>query len=439
MSSLLVFSHSITPRLQYIIDFLSQYYGLQFKLISDEERFVKATDSCKINYSYHRLDPNEIFIHSHALLFESFVRQVKVECFDKNGYKVFFKAEGDFGFDLFVAIFYLITRYEEYLPHQKDLYGRYAHENSIAFKENFLHLPLINIWLEDFKQLLFSKDPSLKIQNSNFSFLPTYDIDIAWSFRNKGFKRNFGGILQLFFKGKFKKMLHRITVIKGKRPDPFDSYEWMELLHTQFKLHPIYFFLVAKETGKYDKNIDIANPEYQQLVQSLSSKYAIGLHPSWASGDIPSLLTKEKATLEQITNQAITSSRQHYIRFDLPSTYRKLLALGLTNDYSMGYGSINGFRASIAASYYWYDLKNEEKTKLLIHPFCFMDANSNYEQKLSPEAALEELMKYYNVVKSVNGTIITIWHNNFLGTAEEFEGWKEVYEKFVSAIVKHES
>jgi hypothetical protein len=432
MNSVLVFSHSITPRLQYIIDFLSQYYGLQFKLISDEERFLKATETCKINYSYHRLDPNELFIHSHALLFESSIRQVKVECFEKERYKAFFKAEGDFGFDLFAAIFYLITRYEEYLPHQKDMYGRYAHENSAAFKENFLHLPLVNIWLESFKQLLLSKEPSFNIRHSKFSFLPTYDIDIAWSFRNKGFKRNFGGILQLFFKGKFKKMVQRIRVIKGKRQDPFNSYEWMDQLHERFNLHPTYFFLVAKEKGKYDKNIDITNQEYQQLVQSISSRYAVGLHPSWASGDIPSLLTKEKATLEQIANQAISSSRQHYIRFDLPSTYRKLIALGLTNDYSMGYGSINGFRASIATPFYWYDLKNEEKTQLFIHPFCFMDANSYYEQKLSSEAAFEELMQYLNVIKSVNGTMITIWHNNFLGTGEEFGGWRDVYQNFVS-------
>jgi len=433
MSSVLIFSHSITPRLQYITGFLSEYFGLQFKLISNEERFLKATDSSKINYSYHRLDANEIFIHSHALLFESSVRQVKVECFETNGYKAFFKAEGHFGFDLFAAIFYLITRYEEYLPHQKDMYGRYAHENSVAFKENFLHLPLINIWLEDFKKLLIEKDASLQFNDSRFSFLPTYDIDIAWSFRNKGFKRNFGGILQLLFKGQFRKIIHRMKVIRRKRQDPFDSYEWMDQLHEQFNLKPIYFFLVAKEKGKYDKNIDVTNTEYQQLVQSISSKCVIGLHPSWASGDIPSLLTKEKALLEQITNRTITSSRQHYIRFELPSTYRKLLALGLTNDYSMGYGSINGFRASIASTYYWYDLKSEEKTQLHIHPFCFMDANSYYEQKLSPDAAFEELMQYYNAVKSVNGTMITIWHNNFLGTDEAFAGWRDVYEKFIAS------
>jgi hypothetical protein len=211
----------------------------------------------------------------------------------------------------------------------------------------------------------------------------------------------------------------------------------MDQLHSQFKLHPIYFFLVAKEKSKYDKNVDVTNAEYQQLVQSISSKYSVGLHPSWASGDLPSLLTKEKSTLEQITDQTIVSSRQHYIRFDLPSTYRKLLALGLTNDYSMGYGSINGFRASVASSFYWYDLKNEEKTQLLIHPFCFMDANAYYEQNLSAKAALEELMHYYKAVKSVNGKMITIWHNNFLGTDEMFAGWKEAYERFVSSVVKN--
>lgn len=432
--SVLVYSHSASPRLQYVIDFLSQYYGLSFKLIFDEEKFIKATDVCKINYGYHRLAEGEIFIHSHALLFETSVRPVKVECFEKNNYKAFFKAEGDAGFDIFAAIFFLLSRYEEYLPHKKDIYGRYAHANSIAFKEGFLNLPLINIWLEDFRILLAERNPKFKIQNSKFSFLPTYDIDMAWSFRNKGFKRNFGNLVVLFLKAKFRKAVDRIRVIRRKRTDPFDAYAWMDELHQRYQLHPIYFFLVAKETGKYDKNIDISNVEFKELVQHIASKYSIGMHPSWASGDLPSLLTKEKSALEGITNQTILTSRQHFIRFDLPSTYRKLLALGIMNDHSMGYGTINGFRASTATPFYWYDLKNEERTNLLIHPFCFMDANAHYEQKLSPEAALNELMQYYQTIKSVNGMMITIWHNSFLGTGEEFEGWKEAYREFVGKV-----
>ncbi len=127
-------------------------------------------------------------------------------------------------------------------------------------------------------------------------------------------------------------------------------------------------------------------------------------------------------------------SRQHYIRFNLPEGYQKLINTGITEEYSMGYGSINGFRASVASAFYWYDLSKEEQTDLRIHPFCFMDANSFYEQHYSAAQAYDEMLHYYKVCKDVNGTLTTIWHNNFLGCAKEFNGWKEVYEKFIGSV-----
>ena len=430
----LIFSHSISPRLQYVVDFLSLYYGHSFKLVYDPEKYSSSDEPCKINYGYQRLSENEIFIHSHALLFESTIRVVKIECFQKNNFKAFFKTEGEVGFDLFASIFYLLSRYEEYLPHRQDVYGRYAHQNAVAFKENFLHIPLINVWLEDFRNLLAERNTAFMIPHSKFSFLPTYDIDMAWSFRNKGFKRNFGGVLLLLLKAQFGKAAYRIKVWRQKTEDPYDAYNWLNELHRQYDLRPIYFFLAARTTGKYDKNIAVSHPEFRQLVESISSQFSIGLHPSWASGDIPSLLTWEKSTLEHISGQPITASRQHYIRLDVPSTYRKLIALGITHDHSMGYGSINGFRASVATPFYWYDLKNEEATKLLLHPFCFMDANAYYEQGLSADAALLELIQFYEAIRTVNGTMITIWHNSFLGTAKEFSGWRQAYARFVSIV-----
>ena len=72
--------------------------------------------------------------------------------------------------------------------------------------------------------------------------------------------------------------------------------------------------------------------------------------------------------------------------------------------------------------------------KWRIHPFCFMDANFFYEQKLSPEQAYDELLHYYNICKQVNGTLIIIWHNNFLGSDKQFAGWKECYEKFIALV-----
>ena len=48
-------------------------------------------------------------------------------------------------------------------------------------------------------------------------------------------------------------------------------------------------------------------------------------------------------------------------------------------------------------------------------------------------------MHYYNAVKAVNGTLITIWHNNFLGTYQKFQGWRDVYEEFIRVVNRERS
>jgi hypothetical protein len=159
------------------------------------------------------------------------------------------------------------------------------------------------------------------------------------------------------------------------------------------------------------------------------------MHPSWQSGDGDNILKEEIEWMEYISGQKITRSRQHYIRFTMPLTYRRLLQYGITQDFSMGYGSINGFRASVASSFYWYDLEKEEKTILRIFPFCFMDANAYYEQHYIAAQAVTELMQYYHRIRKVNGLMVTIWHNSILGSDIRFVGWKEAYEIFLKEEV----
>ena len=150
---MIVFSHTITPRLQYILDFIGkETIGRPFQGINDIETFRQHTGP-KINYSKERIAESEFRIQNTELLFEKGCNEQTIECFEINGYKAFFKTEGDFPFDIFAASFYLMSRYEEYLPHKKDIYGRYAYENSLAFREDFLQLPLINVWIEDFKNV----------------------------------------------------------------------------------------------------------------------------------------------------------------------------------------------------------------------------------------------------------------------------------------------
>lgn len=438
----LVYSHITSPRLQYICSFIfKELMGADVFITIDSEEFRNHTGP-KVNYSDTKIDGAEFRIDGHrSILFDEIIIQQEIICFDSNGTKAFFRThDSDLPFDIFAASFYLITRYEEYLPHKKDMYGRYAHENALAFKEHFLQVPLINMWVKEFTDKLKQKFSTFNPQCPTFNAQLTYDIDIAYSYKHKGVLRNAGGFLK-------SPSTERIKVLTGAAPDPFDSYTWLDELHQRYDLKPLYFFLVAQRNGQYDKNILPHKNAMWKLVQQHAKKYAIGLHPSWQSGDDPALLKKEKEQLEAMAGQDdsggrsafsglnnLTSSRQHYIRFNLPAGYNRLIETGITNDYSMGYGSINGFRASVASPFYWYNLEKEEQTTLRVHPFCFMDANSFYEQKQTKEQTMEELKHYRSVCKEVNGVLCSIWHNNFLGTAKEFEGWRELYEEFITLV-----
>jgi hypothetical protein len=432
---LIIYANTITHRLTYIISFINSQLSEEEWSFTDNITEFADIKGPKINYSPQKISNQEFWLSPHSLLFEKNISIQDVDCFEVSGNNAFFKTSGDFPFDIFAASFYLLSRYEEYLPHKKDMYGRYAHENSLAYKEGFLNKPLVNIWLQEFVVRLKQQFSSFNTRPSSFTFLPTYDIDEAYSYRHKEWWRSIGGAIKSLLKGNWKNFILRQNVITGKAVDPYDNYEWMDNLHTQYILKPRYFFLVSERIGKYDRNILPKKNALQVLIKSHSERYNIGVHPSWQSGDKPFLLKKEIQTIEEITQLKVTSSRQHYIRFALPNTFRQLNELGIKEDFSMGYGSINGFRASVASPYNWYDLEKEKSTDLLLFPFCFMDANSFYEQKLTSQQTLEELQLLYAEVKKVNGMLITIWHNTFLGSDDRFTGWKEIYSGFIKEIM----
>ncbi|MFM6924996.1 MAG: DUF7033 domain-containing protein, partial [Ferruginibacter sp.] len=341
----MVYSHISSSRLRYICHFIfTEQLGLDFELTIDSEAFSNYKGP-KINYSDSGITDDEFYIQNHPLLFENKIKEQVTDCFTTNGNKAFFKtANSDFPFDIFAASFYLLSRYEEYLPHEKDMYGRFAHENSLAYKQGFLNQPLINNWLIEFAEKLEEKSPSgslrttINYQPSTFNFQPTYDIDIAYSYKHKGLLRNTGAFLR-------SPSSERIKVLNGSGKDPFDCYDWLDSLHKQYHLDPVYFFLVAEKNGKYDKNILPHKDAMWQLVKKHAALYIIGIHPSWQSNAKPSLLKKEMEWLAEMSGiKKITRSRQHYIKLSIPHTYRTLIEAGIENDFSMGYGSINGFR-----------------------------------------------------------------------------------------------
>lgn len=429
---MLLYAEHISPRLRYVVDFISkEFFQEPVECTSDREYFLKSTDA-RINYSASPVSDHEFWIVPVNLLFETDISPQKIHCFLHNRNTVFFQTNStDLPFDIFAATFYLISRYEEYLPSEKDACGRFAFENSLAWQEGFLNKPIVNCWLKDFKKLLLNKFPGLYFTYKNFKFIPTYNIDRAYAYVRKSWRQEITGAVQAVLKRNWKSLNQRNAVISGKMKDPFDAYEWLDALHLYCRLKPHFFFLLAHQDNNYDKNIPASHPKLHQLIEYYSSSYKVGIHPSWQSGDDPVLLKEEIELLEYISDRHIIHSRQHYLRMSLPETYRQLIKVGIRKDHSMGYGNMNGFRASVASSFYWYDLENDESTALVIFPFCFSDSNAFYHQKFKARQAFEELMRFYNAIKSVNGLMITVWHNHFLGTDPRFAGWREVYEIFL--------
>ena len=427
---MVIYSSAASLRLQYVIGFIESVIGQQIFIIDDKDAFAKY-DTEKINYSDEKICNEEYHIVPHPLLFQTNIAPIDIEVSTCRMNPCFFITQKDsHGFDLLAAIFYLISRYEEYITYESDFYGRFAHTNSLAYKNNFLKIPLVNLWIIDLMERLSVKQ---SIKKTPF-FIPTYDIDIAYSYKNQSIVKNMGSFFKAFIKGDIDQVIERANVYSDKSKDPFDIYDWLEKLHAEHCLSPVYFFLLAKKRGLYDKNNNPTTKGMQNLIKEHAKKYSIGIHPSWQSGDTESLLTEEIDLLKNINDGNCTISRQHYIRMTLPQTYSLLIKKGITEEYSMGYGSINGFRASVASPFYWYDLEKEEITNLLIRPFCYMDANSYFEQHLSAEEAGRELQYYHDVVKKVGGQLITIFHNHFLTEQPQWKPWREMYERFLQVI-----
>lgn len=423
-----LYAPRLGPRLQYITTTL-----LPGAILVDSKEEFLAAKGTRLNYSAEAI-ANVFQVIPYGLLEEDTISEQNIHCTDWEGLPVFFQTGGAIPFDFLSASFYLLSRYEEYLPYEPDAYGRYPHEASLAYHENFLDKPLVNLWLQSFIKKLsefYFDSPPFTLYPSPFTFIPTYDVDEAFSYLHKPVWKNVLGFFRDLIRGEFEAVVERGNVYTGQRPDPYDTFAWLDTLHERYQLRPVYFFLTILKRGVYDKNLPAHAKPLQALYRELAGKYTIGLHPSWHSGTEPEWLAREKEKTESITGKKVFLSRNHYLRFTIPHTYRKLLAAGMTDEYSMGYGASNGFRASYAKPFNWYDLEKEEVTELKIHSFCFMEATSFFSQGYSATEAGDELQYYHDTVKRVNGEFITLFHNHFLTEQPRWIAWREMYAAFL--------
>ncbi|MGB1283482.1 MAG: polysaccharide deacetylase family protein [Polaribacter sp.] len=428
---ILVYTHKITPRVRYIFKHIfTRTLLIPVDFTTKVEEFV-AHNGPKMSYTKTPLG-SEFFVRSHTLLFEQGVNDLEINVQQWENIPCFFNTSSTSAvpFDIFAASFYLITRYEEYLPHIKDAHQRYPATESIAFKHQFLEKPLVDIWAYRLLTLIKEKFPNYDYENREYQFISTIDIDHAFAYKYKNLVRSVGGVFYDFFRLKIVNVWERFASVFNIKKDPFDTFDTIINIKNKYNVRTIFFFLIADYTT-FDTNISASKNKFRLLIKSMVDYARVGLHPSYFSMQNPSILKKEKERLEKITNLPMIRSRQHYLRFSLPETYQHLIDLEITEDYSMGYASHVGFRASTCTPFYFYDLDFEIQTPLKIFPFALMDTTLNDYMKLTPKQSLGKIRDLKNEVKTVHGTFITLFHNETLSNYMRWKGWSRLYESMV--------
>lgn len=425
---------TLTPRLEYVLDFIGLNTGLVFRVPGKE---VEPGKGLLIDYT-SKPQPDGFSIYASGFLAEKSIRSFEPEVVQEDGNTFLFPAPDGFTlpFDLFSGIFYLISRYEEYLPFKGDRYGRFEAAESMAFRNHFLEEPLVDIWLKQFVALLKEKHPAIIIPNQSFQFQPTMDVDQPWAYVNNGWLRNIKKFLGHTFRLEYRQVWDQMRTLSGRIHDCFDTYGYVEELETKYGLRCPYFFLSGNRS-KFDTNFALKSLAFQNLIRTMKKDRMVGIHPSFLSNLRFSELQNEFDFFAEKLGQAPVWSRQHFLIFSMPATYRNLIKLGIEEDFSMGYASATGFRAGTSRPFKFYDLQQEEATELVIHPFVMMDVTLQQYLQMDSGQALEKTIALIHKVKSVQGVFTAIWHNESLSDRKQWAGWRSVFEGMIREGVKN--
>lgn len=377
---ILIHTPVVKPRIIYVFRHFFQYrLGQEVSFTSDVSAFV-AHSGPKMSYGDVPLG-NEFFIAANGLLADQGVNSVDISVFQWEGMPAFFatSAKSQLPFDFFAASFYLMSRYEEYMPYVPDDLGRFKVEQSLAHNHNFLDLPLIDMWFECFVAAWtdFFELPPFTQQVSTTELV--VEIPQLYAYKYKTIFRSFFEGLYDFGRLRFAKIFDRLMVILRFREDPLigliEQIEAFRSTAVSFR-----FFALYAALGIHDKSLSVFSKKHQQELKSLSDYAPTAPLASFESTQKTQKLVQDISRFSGLIHRPIKAIRQHKLVLRFPDTYRTYASLGIKHDYSMQYPDVPGFRASTAHPFRFYDLGEEQQTPLTIHPICLSESHIRAQQ-----------------------------------------------------------
>ena len=302
--------------------------------------------------------------------------------------------------DLIYNTFFFISRAEEVINKQRDEHGRFAAAYSVLGEHNRLMVPT----LDEYARLVM-KAVGLPLPPSGFSHIYlTHDIDTIANYRH------LRGALGGLWRGEWRQVLRSWRDIED---DPAYTFPWLVEQDSRVPLaEKIYF--VKHSFGKgYDyPQYNHHSPDAHRLRKFLEwNKVTIGWHSSYYG--VGSIEQRSKRRDE------LSVHRSHYLNCSIENM-RKLVSLGITDDYTMGFADQAGFRLQTSRAVLWIDPERMQLTELVLHPLIIMDvtlSSKNY-MALDQVEATYVCQQLIDKVRMHNGDLCLLWHNTSINQTD---------------------
>ena len=335
------------------------------------------------------------------------------------------------GLDIFASSFFMLTRWEEYVNKTRDKHNRFSAYTSLSYKNNFLDRPIVNEYVEMLWNMLKFLGCKQERKKRKFEFVLTHDVDHAYKYASlvSGFREILGCIikrkdLSLAYENSLSKLLTHLNLKK----DPFDTYGYLMDISEQVGVRS-YFFLHSSNYSKYDSDNDNFLKTIAQKV--LKRGHFLGYHPSYNSYNNLEIFMEDKERIENIIECKLTSGRQHYLRFEVPTTWQVWEEAKMKWDSTLSYADKEGFRCGVCYPYSVFNIILRKKLNLKEKPLIAMEGSfTTYQPDIAPKEMRETILKLIKKVKKYNGEFVFLWHNSNFNTNEWLK-YKKVYESII--------
>ena len=337
--------------------------------------------------------------------------------------------------DIIASSFFLLSRYEEWVCSDVfDKHSRFEGKKSLQYRANFLNRPLVDEYAVLLRKWL--KMTGLKVNEHTPQIKKiylTHDIDFLEYYRH--FRGFFGGILHNF--KNFKNIILSLSNIKN---DPAYTFGFLVEQDNKVKnAEKIYFIKAAKKAQNFDyPQYNLNGSGFQNLLKFLQKNGCkTGLHSSYNAFKNPQEIENEQIKLSKAVSLQITNHRTHFLRILPPNQPKFYVQAGITDDFTLGFQDVAGFRLGTSRPVQWINPQTLEIENITLHPLLIMEcslSNENY-MNLDFETAFEVCKNLINQVKKHNGELVLLWHNtSVVSNSNDYQ--RVLYEKVIEEL-KH--